>query len=326
MISAPACVCLISQLIDVNPSRSSKDFLRARCLVSNIVYLVESGALDANTAVMGMLKTLALSLAELSREMTSSANTTSSAATAGATASSTSAPMSSKTSNPTLRLASNDAVGYNVAAFCTLCSLVVELARSCISQLAPMTHKHLIETILQLLQRGVLTSRRSHEKTQAPAATPSISSGTFATAAAAATPVSSNASENAVVLPAHHQQSLSTARSIIVGLKRQRDDNEYQDLRDNGNGSSASVNDGAAAAAAAAAAARRASTKINDTSAATLSSTVNDRLRLIGSCIELLQLLLAHPHVSLSHYSAMMQVSSTVSHSASLCVSLVRID
>ena len=322
MISAPACVCLISQLIDVNPSRSSKDFLRARCLVSNIVYLVESGALDANTAVMGMLKTLALSLAELSREMTSSANTTSSAATAGATASSTSAPMSAKTSNPTLRLASNDAVGYNVAAFCTLCSLVVELARSCISQLAPMTHKHLIETILQLLQRGVLTSRRSHEKTQAPAATPSISSGTFATAAAAATPVSSNASENAVVLPAHHQQSLSTARSIIVGLKRQRDDNEYQDLRDNGNGSSASVNDGAAAAAAA----RRASTKINDTSAATLSSTVNDRLRLIGSCIELLQLLLAHPHVSLSHYSAMMQVSSTVSHSASLCVSLVRID
>ena len=269
-----------------------------------------------------MLKTLALSLAELSREMTSSANTTSSAATAGATASSTSAPMSAKTSNPTLRLASNDAVGYNVAAFCTLCSLVVELARSCISQLAPMTHKHLIETILQLLQRGVLTSRRSHEKTQAPAATPSISSGTFATAAAAATPVSSNASENAVVLPAHHQQSLSTARSIIVGLKRQRDDNEYQDLRDNGNGSSASVNDGAAAAAAA----RRASTKINDTSAATLSSTVNDRLRLIGSCIELLQLLLAHPHVSLSHYSAMMQVSSTVSHSASLCVSLVRID
>ena len=322
MICAPACVCMISQLIDINPSRSSKDFLRARCLVSNIVYLVESGALDANTAVMGMLKTLALSLAELSREMTSSANTTSSAATAGATASSTSAPMSAKTSNPTLRLASNDAVGYNVAAFCTLCSLVVELARSCISQLAPMTHKHLIETILQLLQRGVLTSRRSHEKTQAPAATPSISSGTFATAAAAATPVSSNASENAVVLPAHHQQSLSTARSIIVGLKRQRDDNEYQDLRDNGNGSSASVNDGAAAAAAA----RRASTKINDTSAATLSSTVNDRLRLIGSCIELLQLLLAHPHVSLSHYSAMMQVSSTVSHSASLCVSLVRID
>jgi len=325
MICAPACVCMISQLIDINPSRSSKDFLRARCLVSNIVYLVESGALDANTAVMGMLKTLALSLAELSREMTStstsSANTTSSAATAGATASSTSAPMSSKTSNPTLRLASNDAVGYNVAAFCTLCSLVVELARSCISQLAPMTHKHLIETILQLLQRGVLTSRRSHEKTQAPAATPSVSSGTFATAAAA-TPVSSNASENAVVLPAHHQQSLSTARSIIVGLKRQRDDNEYQDLRDNGNGSSASVNDGAAAAAAA----RRASTKINDTSAATLSSTVNDRLRLIGSCIELLQLLLAHPHVSLSHYSAMMQVSSTVSHSASLCVSLVRID
>ena len=322
MICAPACVCMISQLIDINPSRSSKDFLRARCLVSNIVYLVESGALDANTAVMGMLKTLALSLAELSREMTSSANTTSSAATAGATASSTSAPMSSKTSNPTLRLASNDAVGYNVAAFCTLCSLVVELARSCISQLAPMTHKHLIETILQLLQRGVLTSRRSHEKTQAPAATPSVSSGTFATAAAA-TPVSSNASENAVVLPAHHQQSLSTARSIIVGLKRQRDDNEYQDLRDNGNGSSASVNDGAAAAAAAAAA-RRASTKINDTSAATLSSTVNDRLRLIGSCIELLQLLLAHPHVSLSHYSAMMQVSSTVS--LPVCVYLVRID
>ena len=320
MICAPACVCMISQLIDINPSRSSKDFLRARCLVSNIVYLVESGALDANTAVMGMLKTLALSLAELSREMTSSANTTSSAATAGATASSTSAPMSAKTSNPTLRLASNDAVGYNVAAFCTLCSLVVELARSCISQLAPMTHKHLIETILQLLQRGVLTSRRSHEKTQAPAATPSISSGTFATAAAAATPVSSNASENAVVLPAHHQQSLSTARSIIVGLKRQRDDNEYQDLRDNGNGSSASVNDGAAAAAAA----RRASTKINDTSAATLSSTVNDRLRLIGSCIELLQLLLAHPHVSLSHYSAMMQVSSTVS--LPVCVYLVRID
>ena len=323
MICAPACVCMISQLIDINPSRSSKDFLRARCLVSNIVYLVESGALDANTAVMGMLKTLALSLAELSREMTStstsSANTTSSAATAGATASSTSAPMSAKTSNPTLRLASNDAVGYNVAAFCTLCSLVVELARSCISQLAPMTHKHLIETILQLLQRGVLTSRRSHEKTQAPAATPSVSSGTFATAAAA-TPVSSNASENAVVLPAHHQQSLSTARSIIVGLKRQRDDNEYQDLRDNGNGSSASVNDGAAAAAAA----RRASTKINDTSAATLSSTVNDRLRLIGSCIELLQLLLAHPHVSLSHYSAMMQVSSTVS--LPVCVYLVRID